>query len=243
MRKISFVLLLVVVIFCSCSITNIKNEETVIETSSNDYNTISIETVETTENTDEFLVDDYIITPIQIDSSFDELIDYWAETLQITNPKTINYTYDNSQMYNIIYIPSYSEYLESVNEYEEANGIRTVLPEEHETHITEFFCVQGLRLEVYHYDSVDRAEEKLTADINAANLNEHVNTIYNHIEDGFFCYTKINCLQIEYIINDFIVIYYYTSGAMTIEDFNHFVDFCTEYNLPLDEEWGGNVLF
>lgn len=229
-----FFLVSVSILFTSCFYNNeesaTEEPDLVVATiappkESDDY-TVLNETTSTVEYT-------YEVNPILLDDSFDVLLNRWIEILGEDDPRTSFSTNGN----RIIYYSDYTAFLEEVM-IEDGGGVISYTPKEYEYHITKSFFIDDMGFYMYEFETTDWAENAFRSDLNDVIRMGDAVTLINYASDGYFFvrYDELNYYQLEYYVDNSIIIYHFSLYNGTQEQLSTFLDVCSLTGLQPCEE-------
>ena len=181
----------------------------------------------------------YEINAISIDASFDDFLDVWVAMLDEEDPRTSTLTNENS----IVYYSDYNVFLEEAM-IEDGEGIISYTPKEYEYHINKSFFIDDRGFYIYEFETEDWAINAFRSDLNDVLDMEDSISLYNYASDGYFFvrYDELNYYQLEYYVDNCIIIYHFSLYNGTEEQLSTFLDVCRLTGLPPSDELTAEIM-
>ena len=174
-------------------------------------------------------IEDYDVNPLMTEFSFDDFLDKCVDLLDEKDPRTSDKD-DDSQ---IDYFPDYSVVIE--NELEPDSGGEFSIPE-YEYHVTRYFQVGSIRVDVLEFDSNEWAEKAFRFRMDSLKLKSEDYALYDYASEGYFFsrYQDSMYYNLEYYAGNCVVIFRTTSE--TINQLDLLLELCDMAGLPVLEE-------
>ena len=231
-----------ITMICLCGLVSSCKAEALVETSPSNLS-------ETTYSSESLFVQEYLVSPVCVSISFDEIIDVWSDYLDvdIISDNIINADDDNDlRDFTISYQVDFQSVLSDIRRsdrlLEEMFGPTYVSDPwcflrgtESDYHITRFLKIDGLR--VYEFDDAEWAESAYRATVDNVYIQNN-ETMDSSLNQGYcFVYDYLNDNQgrffATYLLYDCIISY--SCSTCDGERYDLYYNLCDSIGLPTSE--------